>query len=162
MSALEGTFSGVLTADSIESVKNLTIAGRSVARTWAKYEASHRRGQEAVWRSVANLVCDIPDGESGVLFFTAQYDMSSYDFDSSQRNFNVQYNVLFDGNSVALSPVTWWPHFFGPDRRVYHAHSLNVGAGRHVIDVQWIWFAAATTPYPQFNDVYIKADFVKK
>ncbi|WP_345195510.1 hypothetical protein, partial [Kistimonas scapharcae] len=35
VSALEGTFQGTLTADAVDAAKNLTIAGRSVARSWA-------------------------------------------------------------------------------------------------------------------------------
>ena len=161
ITSLEGTFSGVLTADAVDAVKNLTIAGRSVARTWVA-EIPEKTGfdDDSVYRDVVRIICAVPAHERGTLLVTCQYDIDDGKWDND--GFPCRHRVIVNDKTLYTSTTQPFGNFYRQEKRILHVVSGAAAGGNNVVAVQWAWDNIATNMYAIFRNIRIRADFIKK
>ncbi|CAM3844027.1 hypothetical protein [Parendozoicomonas haliclonae] len=168
ISSMEGTFAGKLTTSALHVVKNLTIGGRAVARHWLAhipkrwYGDGFSGGGDNIYHNLIRLNCNVPSGESGVLLVTCQYNLDNADDDDSGTNFVCWHEMNIAGETIFNTGAQPWGTYYITEKRMLHMGAKSVGAGSHVVDVNWRWNDASTTVYPVFTDITLKVDFIKK
>ena len=166
ISSLEGTFSGKLTANAINAVKNFNIAGRATAIT---YVSTRSRvvgifDDDNIWREVHGITFEVPpqDTQGGWVAVGIQYTID----DQRQDNFwfPCQYQILLDGVSVYTAPgYALFGHFYQKVKHFYHEIVRRVGGpGYHTISLQYRWADYDTNVYPDFRNIAIRADYIRK
>jgi hypothetical protein len=165
VSTLYGTFSGTLTAQAINAVKNLNIAGRAAAITYVT-----TRGQavgfddDGQWRTVHSLGFNVPGEDSNGGWVSAAIQYHLVDHKGDNDLFHTVYRVLLDGNPIYSSPRS--DQFGGFCKTIvdfFHEVSAPVGGpGYHSIELQFAWLPGKTNVYPEFTDITIRADYVRK
>lgn len=165
VSGMEGTFKGKLTANAIDAVKNLTIAGRAAAITTVSYVpyVANIFDDDSVWRTVHSLTFQVPvsDTEGGWVTAGIQYFINDQRYDND--GFQTEYRLLVDGRIIFTSPfASSFKWFYRIYKYFYHEVSTRVGTGYHTIALQYRWHDAPTNVYPEFYDVAIRADYVRK
>lgn len=166
VSAMEGTFSGTLTANAINAVKNINIAGKTAALT---YVSSRDRvvgifDDDSIWREVHGLTFQIPasDTSGGWVSAGIQYDIDDQRDDNDQ--FPCQYRVLVDGAIVWTSPGSAkFGYFYRKVKTFFHEIVKRVSSpGYHTISLQYRWHDYNTNCYPDFRNIVIRADYIRK
>lgn len=165
VSAMEGTFDGTLTANAIDAVKNLTIAGQATAITTVSHVAyvANIFDDDSVWRSVHTLTFQTPSNDLDGGWVTA--GIQYYINDQRQDNdiFRTEYRILIDEQVIFASPrSTNFKWFYRVFKHFFHEVSAKVGPGYHTIALQYRWHDYTTNVYPEFYDVTIRADYIRK
>lgn len=165
VSAMEGTFDGALTANAIDAVKNLTIAGRATAITTVSYigYVPDIFDDDSVWRSVHTLSFQVPSSDLQGGWVTAGIQYYINDQRQDNDRFQTEYRILIDGQVVFTSPKsTQFKWFYRVFKYFFHEVSAKVGPGYHTIALQYRWHDYPTNVYPEFYDVTIRADYIRK
>lgn len=166
VSAMEGTFSGKLTANAIDAVKNLNIAGRATAITFVstRDRVYGIFNDDSIWREVHGLTFEIPpqDWQGGWVSAGIQYYIDDQRWDND--NFPCQYRILVDGVSVYTAPnYALFKQFYRKVKHFYHEIVQRIPShGYHTISLQYRWAYVNTNCYPDFRDIAIRADYIRK
>lgn len=165
ISAMEGTFTGRLSADSIDVLGNLQLAGGSVAVTQIDQRASFGVADGAAldfqYKNVALTVVEVPEGMSGAWCACA---VQFFVPDIEGNQFRVNWRFLFDGttyytNAIAGLPLGWNMVEF----LVYVS-----GSGSHTLiwQVQWgrYWTGIEDPPTfgPLIQNITMRTDMIRK
>lgn len=78
VSAMDGTFAGVLTAEAVDAAGNITIAGEATAVTVVVLDEAGKWLTEGVANPIATANILVPAGESGIIYALVQYEVYSY------------------------------------------------------------------------------------
>lgn len=166
VSGMYGTFQGSLTANAINAVNNITLAGKSTAITTVGYVSYVAGGfnDDAVWRAVSQLAFDVPsvDQFGGWVSTSFQYRISDSRGDNDL--FLTKYRIVIDGVVIWESPV-WskFMYFYRAIKYFYHEVAARVtGPGTHLVSLQYKWAASHTNVYPEFYDITMRADYIRK
>lgn len=169
--AYAGTFSGVFTANAINIIRNLTIAGGSAAVTSIIYKADASDvpfNDDGVFRSVADFAFQTPPGDlgGGWLYFSIQYHLTNTHNSGQDRkkSWPTSCKILVNGTPVNFNLVrapfgTWWmaiEHF------KHDAVVQAPGPGTYRFDMQFAFDSLVTNIYPFFSDIYVRVDYVRK
>ena len=165
VSALEGTFQGTLTADAVDAAKNLTIAGRSVARSWAFYIASKGPAgfddTDAYNNPVFEYQFYIPEGEEGILNIYCQYLIDDTRGDNDA--FPTMYWIYLNGQTISQAKgYQRFGYYYRHQKLMYHSATATATAGYNTLVLFYDWQDISTNVYPQFRDVITRVDFIKK
>lgn len=166
VSAMEGTFKGLLTANAINAVKNLNLAGRATAITTVGY-VGYVGGifnDDGVWRVVSQLAFDVPSADQfgGWVSTSFQYRISDSRGDNDL--FLTKYRIVIDGVVIWESPV-WskFMYFYRAIKYFYHEVAARVtGPGTHIVSLQYKWGNIDTNVYPEFFDITMRTDYIRK
>lgn len=166
VSGMEGTFQGKLTANAIDAVKNLTIAGKAAAITTVSYK-SYVAGifdDDSIWRTVSDCTFTVPsaDQQGGWVTAAIQYQIDDQKRDNDR--FPTEYRILLDGAVIFTSPNSaLFKWFYVSFKWFFHEVSARVTSpGYHTIALQYRWHDAPTNVYPQFYDITIRTDYIRK
>lgn len=172
--AESGTFSGKFTANAINVVKNLTIAGGSAAVTTITFRADVHKGEgglgqdDGVFRSVIQQSYTVPSNDlsGGWLYISVQYHLTNTRHsDQDRKNIwptstRLLVNGVLQNFQIDNLPFgIWW------DKIEHFKHDMLVqvpGPGTYLFDMQFAWGPMVTNIYPYFNDIYVRFDYVKK
>lgn len=164
VSSLEGTFQGSLTADAVDAAKNLTIAGRSVARSWAFYVASKGPAgfdDDFPFTDVVSHTFYIPEGEEGFVNIFNQYRIDDTKRDND--NFPTRFRLVLNGQVIYQMPSTvTFGYFYNYEKLLFHSASGYATPGYNTFQLQYKWEDISTNVYPVFYGVLTKIDFIKK
>ncbi|OQX35584.1 MAG: hypothetical protein B0D91_10565 [Oceanospirillales bacterium LUC14_002_19_P2] len=164
VSSLEGTFQGSLTADALDAAKNLTIAGRSVARSWAFYVASKGPAgfdDDFPFTDVVSHTFYIPEGEEGFVNIFNQYRIDDTKRDND--NFPTRFRLVLNGQVIYQMPSTvTFGYFYNYEKLLFHSASGYATPGYNTFQLQYKWEDISTNVYPVFYGVLTKIDFIKK
>lgn len=162
--ALDGTFSGVLTANAVDAVQNININGNAVAISAAgaitRYPTTGYcpEGQTA---TVFSFSFNIPDTD-GVALLRVALTLHNGDNDNSQKYFD--YRQTLDLNGVTLYDSTLLPlidSYYAPQRFIFET-VLPVTVGNNMLSFYHYTTSDATTPYPYYQNISYSMDFVRK
>lgn len=167
--AESGTFSGKFTANAINIIRNLTIAGGAAAVTQVAYKATANEvpwNDDAVFRSVATHAFQVTDLFGGWLYFSIQYHLTNTHNSGQDRKkaWPTSCRLTVNGQPVNFNLVrgpfgVWW-------MRIEHfKHDAVVqapGPGTYLFDLQFAFDPLTTNVYPYFSDIYTRVDYVKK
>lgn len=166
VSAMEGTFDGTLTAGAVDAVKNLTIAGRATAITTVSTVGyvANIFDDDSIWRSVHTLTFQVPSTDTAGGWVTAGIQYMINDQRQDNDNFLTEYRIRLDGQVIFTSPKSakfkWFYRVF---KYFFHEVSAVVsGPGYHTLSLEYRWHDYPTNVYPEFHDVTIRADYIRK
>lgn len=173
ISAVTGTFEGRLDANAIDAVSRLNIRGKAVAVTQV-FESAPNTGttkgfnDDGVYRSLMSIALDVPYGTGSGCWgaITCQYHVVD-NKGGENSGFPTQYRILLDGVPYFTSAVDYFGAYFGsvsPAQSNYiHEMLLYLSAGQiHTITIQYRWFDADTNVYPEFSNLRMRADIIRK
>ena len=160
----DGVFSGTLTADAVNAVDNITIAGSSVAVTESAFLADTglRWNDDAIYRDVhkINILTPPKDREGGI--FRVLFQFQTIDGKDDNAHFDCQFRILHNTTTV-------WESGIAPQRIYQYAGQyfsfLVSGAmtfGLHTFSLQYRIFPSPTNAYPRFYNVRVVLDYVRK
>lgn len=168
---MSGTFSGKFTANAINIIRNLTIAGGAAAVTEVFYKADAGDvpwDDDGVFRSVASHAFQVSgdDLAGGWLYFSIQYHLTNTHNSGQDRkkSWPTSCRLLVNGDPVQFDLVrgpfgVWW-------MRIEHfKHDVVVqapGPGTYRFDLQFAFDPIVTNIYPFFSDIYTRVDYVRK
>lgn len=162
--AMEGTFSGTLTADAIDAAANINIAGQSVARTTISTRSSNSDFDDnGYWTSMhlINFVIPNDDEEGGWISALLQYKVE--DLKDDNAHFVMEYRIVVDGQVFFRSALMFFGSWYGAMRYPYHEICGYIDTpGTHTIDVQYIFYDEDTNVYPLFTNMVFKVDYIRK
>lgn len=167
VSALDGTFTGKLTANAVNALDNLHITGRSAAITkidrWAVVNPqTNGFNDDGIYRNVCQQQIEVPEGMSGAFCAVAiQYKINDQRGDNA--NFISRYRILQDGQAYYTGKRIFFGIFYG--RFNYHIHEIVLwlsGAGTHTVSMAWLWEPNETNVYPQFENIIMRTDLIRK
>ncbi len=166
ISAMEGTFQGSLTANAINAVKNLNLAGRATAITTVGY-VGYVGGifdDDGVWRVVSQLAFDVPSVDQFGGWVSAAFQYRIGDQRNDNAAFPTMYRIVLDGVVIWESPDwTRFSFFYVRIKYFYHEVVARVtGPGTHIVSLQYRWGDANTNVYPEFFDLTMRTDYVRK
>lgn len=169
ISGMEGTFQGTLTVGAINAVKNLTIGGKATAVTTVSTLAlanpqTHGFNDDEVFRTVHSLTFEVPTANFAGGWVTAGIQYRIDDQRQDNDMFRTEYRILIDGNVVFTSPQpSKFKWYYRNVQWFFHEVAAAVGSsGFHTITLQYKWYPAVTNVYPEFRDVTIRADYIRK
>ena len=164
ISSLEGTFSGVLTADAVNAAANLNIAGQSVARTTISTLAlSANFKDDSIYRSIHSINFIVPNSdESGGWFIcSVRYDMS--DLKEDNDYFPCRYRMLVNGEVLYTSGTMPLGNLYRHIRYSFLEVSGRVSTpGTKNVDIQLAVDDLNTNMYIRFSDIVMKVDYIRK
>lgn len=162
-----GIFSGTLTANAIDAVSNLNIAGGSTAITTIS-EVPYVVGfdDDEIWRNVHAHSFYVPpeDTSGGWAYCSIQYLLSNTHNSGNKVGWGTQYRVLFNGSVIFSSPM-WFGFGWAYNVIQYFKHEIGArvpGPGYHTFAVQYRWQSERTNVYPRFDNVMFQVDYVRK
>ena len=162
VSAMEGIFEGELSADSIDIVGNLNIAGRAAAITTVSTGSQvGGHDDDSVWRNVHAISFVVPpeDLSGGVFSTSVQYELiNTGDSDA----FPATARILLDGVPIWTGWTVWFSKYYASIRSFYHEVCGEVGPGTHTVTFQFKFDSAPTNPYPYFANIVFRNDYVRK
>lgn len=171
MEAYAGTFSGRFTAQAINIIRNLTIAGGSAAVTTVTYKSTANEvpfDDDGVFRNAVSHTIQVPgtDLAGGWLYFSVQYHLTNTHNSGQDRKkaWPTSCRLLVNGSPVNFNLVrgpfgVWWmaiEHF------KHDAVVKAPGPGNYRLDLQFAFDPMNTNVYPYFSDIYVRVDYVKK
>jgi len=164
ISALEGTFSGKLTADAVNAAANINIAGQSVARTTISVLADRRGFSDGDgWASVHSVNFVVPNSDEQGGWFTCgiQYAITDEKWDND--NYRLQYRIVINGVALYNSPWLVFGDFYRMIKDLYHEVSGVVTTpGVKNIDLQYQFAEQPTNVYPVFTNTTFRVDYIRK
>lgn len=166
VSGMYGTFQGSLTANAVNAVRNLTLAGKSTAVTTVGY-VSYVGGifnDDSIWRVVSQLAFDVPSADQSGGWVTAGIQYRIGDEGGYNEMFPTQYRIVMDGVVIWSSPVwTKFKYFYVAIKNFYHEVAARVTSpGTHLVSLQYRWGSINTNVYPQFFDITMRTDYIRK
>lgn len=164
ISSLEGTFSGVLTADAVNAAANLNIAGQSVARTTISTLASNSNfDDDSRWRSIHSVNFIVPNSDEGGGWFVCnvRYNMSDHKGDND--HFPCRYRMLVNGKVLYTSGTMLLGTLYRYIKYSFLEVSGHVSTtGTKNIDIQFAVDDRNTNMYIRFTDIVMKVDYIRK
>lgn len=169
VSAMEGTFSGTLTASAINAVKNLNLKTGSVATTTVSTlgfanGASHGFNDTGVWKTVHSATFAVPAADTSGGWMSAGIQYRIDDRKKDNDYFPTEFRILLDGAVVYTSPGrSYFRWFYRTFQTFFHEVAARItSSGYHTVSFQYRWFDIPTNVYPEFYDVVIRADYFRR
>ena len=164
ISSLEGTFSGVLTADAVNATANLNIAGQSVARTTISTRSSNAGfDDDGRWRSIHSINFLVPnsDEKGGWFICSVRYNMSDHKGDNDL--FPCRYRMLVNGVVLYTSGTMPLGFLYRHIQYSFLEVSGHVSTpGTKNVDIQFAVDDMDTNMYIRFADIVMKVDYIRK
>lgn len=170
VSAMEGTFSGKLTAQAVNAAMNLNIAGQSVARTTVsrlalrnRYTGGSRFQDGDPYASIHSINFIVPNDDVYGGWFTCgiQYELTDWKGDNDQ--YECQYRILLDGVSLYTSPWGNFGAMYRYTRNFYHEIVGRVNSrGTHNVDIQIRFEELFGQVYPEWRNIVLRVDYIRK
>ena len=164
ISAMEGTFSGTLTAQAVNAAANLNIAGQSVARTTISTRASNNNfDDDSRWRSIHSINFLVPnnDEKGGWFICSVRYNMSDHKGDND--HFPCRYRMLVNGKVQYTSGTMPLGNLYRHIRYSYlEVSGLVSTTGTKNVDIQLAVDDRNTNMYIRFTDIVMKVDYIRK
>lgn len=164
ISAMEGTFSGSLTADAVSAAANLNIAGQSVARTTISTRASNNNfDDDSRWRSIHSVNFVVPNSDEGGGWFVCnvRYNMSDHKGDNDR--FLCRYRMLVNGKVLYTSGTMLLGTLYRYIKYSFLEVTGHVSTpGAKNVDIQFAVDDRKTNMYIRFTDIVMKVDYIRK
>lgn len=165
VSALEGTFSGTLTAKAINAANNINIAGNSVAMTTVSTRAiSNSFNDDSVWRSVHAHTIVVPEEDINGGWLSTSIQYSVYDRKGSE-NHHFPGEIRFRVNGLVIYSTGWMS--LGNLYQVYgHMYTELVQRvdrpGSYQISMDLRVQDRKTNMYIEFVNIVFRTDYFRK
>ena len=164
ISGSDGVFSGTLTADAINAVDNITLAGKSVAVTQTAYlaDSGYRWNDDAIYRDVHRIAILTPPKDRKGGTFRVVFQFKTIDGRGDNAHFDCQFRIL---HNTAIA----WESGKAPQAIYQYAGQYfsfivlgNMTYGHHTFSLQYRIFPRPTNAYPRFYNVRIVLDYIRK
>lgn len=165
VSGLEGTFSGVLTADAVNAAANINIAGQAVALTTVSYLADRRGFADGSgWAKVHSCKFYVPLEDLNGGWFTGGVQYRLVDMKGDNDQYLMQYRLRLNGKVLFTS--SGWYRFGIFCKRIqefYHEVAGKIDTpGMYELSMDYQFAEAPTNVYPIFSDIIFRVDYVRK
>ena len=167
ISALTGTFAGKLDVNALDVVSRLNISGRAVAITSVASTAianptTHQFNDDGVWRTLISTTVDVPQGTANGTFaaIAVQYKIADQRGDNDQFPYNGR--LVIDGTVYDTVNGRFGIFYRYNPCQIYEVVYYLAGAGTHTISFDVRWFDMKTNVYPEFTDIVIRCDVIRK
>lgn len=167
ISALTGTFAGKLDVNALDVVSRLNISGRAVAITSVASAAianpnTHHFNDDGVWRTLISTTVDVPQGTANGTFaaIAIQYNIRDQRGDNDQFSYNGR--LVIDGTVYDTVNGKFGIFYRYNPCQIYEIVYYLAGAGTHTISFDVRWFDQPTNVYPEFTNIVIRCDVIRK
>lgn len=167
ISALTGTFAGKLDVNALDVVSRLNISGRAVAITSVAYKkianpTTDHFNDDGVWRTLISTTVDVPQGTANGTFaaIAVQYKIADQRGDNDQFPYNGR--LVIDGTVYDTVNGRFGIFYRYNPCQIYEVVYYLAGAGTHTISFDVRWFDMKTNVYPEFTDIVIRCDVIRK
>ncbi|MGH1374433.1 MAG: hypothetical protein ACRBBW_20520 [Cellvibrionaceae bacterium] len=163
VSNLGGTFAGVLTAQAVNAVKTMNLAGNAVAVSQtakvSRYPSSGALPEDTT-RTLLSFSINVPSTHIAIVQYEGTLENS--DNDDSQYNFTYDRKIFHNGAEVgAVVGRPLGGVWVAPKRETYRfARVLTPGINSFAI-THWT-SPGATTPYGYYKDLILSVLYFKK
>lgn len=164
ISGCDGVFSGTLTADAINAVDNITIAGKSVAVTETAYVADTGLiwTDDGVYRDVIKIAIVTPPGDDKGGIYKVLFQFKTIDGKDDNQYFNCQFKITMDSVNVWESAMSIQQMFQYAGQYFSFVSIGNMSYGLHTFCLQYRIFTRPTNAYPRFFNVRAILDYSRK
>lgn len=164
ISAMEGTFSGTLTAQAIDAAANINIAGNSVARTTIS-TLGRKDGfnDNGYWRSIHSIVTTVPSDDVNGGWYNCSMRFSMADLKDDNGNFDARYRIVVNGVPIYTSErVILRSMYEGIKNAQIDIQGYFDKQGRYEIDLQLVVYPLDTNMYIYFTGIAFRLDYMRK
>ena len=165
VSAMEGTFSGTLTVDSIDAANNINfMEGSAAVTTINTLDKVSNFDDDGVWRDVISTRFIAPSDEAdegGWAAIAMQYTVS--DKKGNNDYFPVYFRILLDGVPIYTTPgSSKLGAYYKFYRTFSYAINTRVSSGEHEVTYQFKVNDYSTNMYAEFINIVMRVDYIRK
>lgn len=167
ISALTGTFAGKLDVNALDVVSRLNISGRAVAITSVASTAianpnTHQFNDDGVWRRLISTTVDVPAGTANGTFAAIAIQYNIRDQKGDNDDFSYNGRLVIDGVVYDTVKGKFGIFYRYNPCQIYEIIYYLAGAGTHTISFDVRWFDQKTNVYPEFTNIVIRCDVIRK